>query len=71
VAEQSQIFFMCSLCFRTSTTAEICHNRPMLTCDTGCWGDECRKPLIAADGQLLTRAPRWWLQQRPKFARVH
>ena len=38
---------------------------------TGCWGDACRKPLIAASGQLLTRAPRWWLQHRLEFARVH
>jgi hypothetical protein len=71
VTEKHQVFYMCGVCFRTSRQAETCHNRPMFHCDTGCWGDACRKPLIAASGQLLTRAPRWWLQHRLEFARAH
>jgi hypothetical protein len=62
MAENRQVFYMCAACFRTSDEAENCHNRPMLHCDTGCWGDECRKPPVTADGRLLTRAPQWWLQ---------
>ncbi len=69
--EGHEIFYMCSVCFRTSSQAEDCHNRPMLHCDTGCWGDDCRKPLAATSGRLLTRAPRWWLQHRLEHTRIH
>lgn len=71
MAEQDQEFYMCAICFRTSSEAEICHNRLMLCCNTGHWGDECRKPLTAANGRLLTRAPRWWLQHRPELTFIH
>lgn len=71
MTEKHQVFYMCGVCFRTSGEAQVCHDRPMLYCDTGCWGDECRKPLMAASGQLLTRAPRWWLRHRPELAHIH
>jgi hypothetical protein len=71
MAEEHQRFYMCSVCFRTSSRPEQCHNRPMLDCDAGCWGDVCRKPLMAADGRILTRAPRWWLQHRFELTRIH
>jgi hypothetical protein len=71
VTEEHQVFYMCGVCFRTSSQAEVCHDRPMLRCDTGCWGDECRKPLMTASGRIQTRAPRWWLKHRPEFNHIH
>jgi len=71
MSEKRKMFYICSMCFRTSSEVEVCHGRPMLYCDAGCWGDECRKPLMAGDGQLITRAPRWWLQHRPVFTHIH
>jgi hypothetical protein len=70
MAEKHQIFYMCGVCFRASSEAKLCHGRPMLYCDTGCWGDQCRMPLMATNGRLLTRAPRWWLQHRPELAHM-
>jgi len=71
MTEAKQVFYMCAICFRTSKEPETCHGRPMLYCDTGCWGDECRKPLMTANGRILTRAPRWWLQHRLELRHVH
>jgi len=71
MTEKHEAFYLCSVCFRTSTEAETCHNHPMHCCDTGRWGDECRKPLMTASGRLLTRAPRWWLQHRSELTRIN
>lgn len=71
MAGEHAVFYMCPVCFRTSSKAEACHNKPMLHCSAGHWGDDCRKPLMASNGRLLTRAPRWWLQHRTELARIH
>jgi hypothetical protein len=34
----------------------------MIACDAGDWGSERRKPILAANGELRTRAPRWFLE---------
>jgi hypothetical protein len=64
------VFFMCAVCFRVSLELDVCHGRSMLYCDAGCWGDECRKPPMAANGRILTRAPRWWLQHGSELANI-
>jgi hypothetical protein len=71
MTEEHQVFYMCAVCFRASVKAEVCHNQPMLYCDAGCWGDECRKPLTAAGGRLLAHAPRWWLKHRSELTHIH
>jgi hypothetical protein len=68
--EKHQVFYMCGVRFRTSNQCEACHGQPMLYCDTGCWGDECRKPLMAAGGRIVTHALQWWLQHRPELADI-
>ena len=66
-----QMLYICPICFRASSEVDVCHNRPMFCCDAGDWGDECRKPLIAPDGRILTHAPRWWLQHRSELLSIH
>jgi hypothetical protein len=43
------------------TEAE-CHEHLMVLCETGHPGDERRKPVSDRFGNLVSRAPRWYLE---------
>ena len=55
-------FYICTTCFRTSETEEECHGRMMLHCGQLQPGDPRLKPLLDSEGDLKTRAPRWFLE---------
>ncbi len=59
---ETPVFYICPMCFRVSETQETCHDRPMLACDAGSAGDERRKPLMDNAGQIVSRAPRWFIE---------
>ena len=58
----STIFYLCPMCFEVSDVEGQHHGRSMLRCDAGQPGDERRKPLMDARGNLRTHAPRWFLE---------
>jgi hypothetical protein len=62
MAEKGRIVYVCSECFRVAGGQEICHGRPMLECDAGLPGDERSKPVMTPEGELVTHAPRWWVE---------
>jgi hypothetical protein len=57
-----QEFYICPVCFRVCETKSECHQHLMLRCDAGQPGDERRKPVRDRFGQLVSRAPRWYLE---------
>jgi hypothetical protein len=60
--DNNRVFYLCPLCFRRSEIDGECHEHRMVACDVGDWADERRKPIIDADGRVLSRAPRWFLE---------
>jgi hypothetical protein len=55
-------FFICPFCFQVCESERECHAHRMVECKPGKPGDERRKPIYDRDGNLVTRAPRWYLE---------
>jgi hypothetical protein len=56
-------FFIWTICFDTSTTAEHCHVL-MIPVVPGEPGDELRKPLTNQSGRIVNPAPKWFLKAK-------
>lgn len=60
--------YLCPNCFAVPEEAMVgepcvmCGHFPLLECKPGAADDPCRKPLMDGDGDLLTRAPKWWVE---------
>ena len=52
-------FFICPVCFTAAPNRIKCHGHDMIPCMADKIED-C-KPLMTTDGQLQSRAPRWFL----------
>jgi hypothetical protein len=59
-------FYICPICFQVCETKRECHLHQhahrMVECDPGSFGDERRKPIYDRYGNLVSRAPRWYLE---------
>lgn len=55
-------FYICPICFTTSEKAGEHHNHEMVFCKQLPVGHEQLKPIIDLEGDLKTRAPRWFLE---------
>jgi len=64
---ESNAIYICPVCFDTSEIKQVCHQHMMLRCDPGEVGTDARKPLVDAQGNLATRAPRWFLEARNRL----
>lgn len=55
--------FLCQRCFTPAKAAGTCPNcgGELIGCRPGDPDDPCRKPLMNSKGELLSRAPLWWL----------
>ncbi len=62
MAQEHRIIYVCPNCFSLSEEPKECCHEMMVQCDAGVPGDEQSRPLMAADGELVTRAPRWWVE---------
>ena len=60
--DQREVFYLCPICFRVCESEAECHEHVMILCDIGHPGDERRKPIEDHDGNLVSRAPRWYLE---------
>jgi len=60
--DQEQIFYMCPICFRVCESESECHEHRMVICKTGHPGDQRRKPVTDRFGNLVSRAPLWYLE---------
>lgn len=58
-------FYICPICFSASKVRLECHGHRMITCNAE--NPEDCKPPMTADGELKTRAPRWFINStRPQ-----
>ncbi|HCB50162.1 MAG: hypothetical protein AMJ56_15710 [Anaerolineae bacterium SG8_19] len=55
-------FYICPICFATSEEAGEHHNHEMVFCKQLPIGHVQLKPIIDLEGDLKTRAPRWFLE---------
>ncbi len=57
-----RIVYVCMECHRVGEEPTQCHPGQSQSCDIGEPGTERTLPLFDARGNLLTRAPRWWVE---------
>jgi len=57
-----RVIYVCTQCLRISPNEATCHNEAMIECDCGLPGDERSRPVMTAQGKLVTHAPRWWVE---------
>jgi hypothetical protein len=55
-------FYICPVCFDVSREAGSHHGRPMIHCQELPEGHEMLQPAFFLDGNLKSRAPRWFLR---------
>ena len=60
--ETRKILYICPVCFRTCESEIECHTHKMIECNLGELGDERRKPVTDNFGNMVSRAPRWYLE---------
>jgi hypothetical protein len=65
--------FMCPRCLVAQIKAGTCPecHVELITCHPGAENDPCRRPLMNADGQVLSRAPLWWLAHSASSVVAH
>jgi hypothetical protein len=59
-------FYICPTCFTAAEQRLICHGHLMMPCYAES-PEEC-KPMMDNDGQLKSRAPRWFVKTIARFA---
>ena len=63
------VFYLCPKCFETFETSPENHRHAVLRIDTAHLDVESRKPLMDSRGNLLSSAPRWFLEATGMIAR--
>ncbi len=53
--------YICRVCHRVGQQPLDCHRDKSVRCDAGEPGDERSRPLFDKHGNLVTRAPKWWV----------
>ena len=56
------VFFLCTRCFRIRDTNPEGHEHNMIRLDTRELSEDQRKPLFDQHGNLVSRAPVWYLE---------
>lgn len=60
--DEKNIFYICPVCFQVCDSLQECHAHKMLECSGGEPGDPRRLPIRDRFGNLVSRAPRWYLE---------
>ena len=61
MVKQGRTIYICRTCHRVGQRPLTCHPRASVKCNAGVPGDERSMPLFDAQGHLVTRAPKWWV----------
>ncbi len=67
--ETNLIFYLCPKCFETFETEPSNHQHAVLRIDTARLDVEARRPLMDKQGNLLSSAPRWFLEATAMISR--
>ena len=54
-------FYICPTCFKAARSRIMCHDHLMMPCNAE--NVEDCQPIMDSDGQLHSRAPRWFLKE--------
>ncbi|MCL4489325.1 MAG: hypothetical protein M1570_14535 [Chloroflexi bacterium] len=57
----SRKIYICRVCHSVDQRPTTCHPGKSVQCDIGDFGDERSRPLFDKKGNLVTRAPKWWV----------
>ncbi len=62
----STIVYLCPHCLHSEEAAGECSHcgTQVVVCEVGGPDDSSRRPLMDREGNVRTRAPRWWLRTR-------
>jgi len=63
MTQKGRIVYVCPRCLRVAGEQEECHGQLMVECDAGMPGDERSRPITTLEGELVTHAPRWWVEK--------
>lgn len=63
--------YVCERCFSTDTAPGPCPRCGLMRrhCELGGPEDDCRRPPMDAQGNILSRAPLWWVAHDAPFLR--
>jgi hypothetical protein len=67
--ETTPVFYLCPKCFETFEAEPANHRHAILRIDTAQLDSESRKPLMDNQGNLLSSAPRWFLEATGMISR--
>jgi hypothetical protein len=67
--EPDPIFYLCPKCFETFEAEPGNHRHTVLRIDPAQLDSESRKPLMDSQGNLLSSAPRWFLEATGMISR--
>jgi hypothetical protein len=67
--ETNPVFYLCPKCFDAFETEPSNHQHAVLRIDTAQLDVESRKPLMDGQGNLLSSAPRWFLEATGMISR--
>jgi hypothetical protein len=67
--ETNTVFYLCPTCFETFETEPSRHQHTVLCVDAAQLDVESRKPLMDTQGNLLSSAPRWFLEATGMISR--
>ncbi len=59
---EDRVVYICPICFQTCESERECHAHRMVACHPGKIGDQRRKPVTDRFGNMVSRAPRWYLE---------
>ena len=60
---EKDVFYICPKCFKICEDLDEEHCHSLVKCTPLTLTEVQRKPLIDEKGRLLTRAPRWFLEE--------
>ncbi len=69
-----KVMYICPVCFQVCDSARKCHDHMMVECNPGEPGSDSRKPVTDRFGNMVSRAPRWYLEalgQIPAYTPLH
>jgi hypothetical protein len=62
MGKSERTIYICRVCHQVGAHPLHCHRGKSHKCAIGQPGDERSMPLFDAQGQLVTRAPKWWVE---------
>lgn len=60
--DKNSVIYICPVCFQVCESERQCHEHLMVRCNPGPINSERRKPITDRFGNMVSRAPCWFLE---------